>query len=531
MSLLGREDVYFDEAEWDALLETLRSLRVTDGHERGGESLQLLDWQCWVYGSLLCWKRTETGGRMMKRLFVEVGRGAGKTVGSAAILVHLARHINNWECSVLANTVQQSTICYTAIGQFIRDAYGTVDDEDRDSEWRVTERKILNTRTGAEIVRRAAKTGTLDGLKGSFLIDESSEQTTDWMKKITSALPKQRDAFSLSITTPGGGELGRESPYYVGRQIADEALKEESWGLGVGSFLFGIDDDDDIEDEDCWIKGQPSLGWTIPVDAYRQQLIENKIQGKESEFERFQLCRFTTSDAPWLVGDLWDGARQTAAGPGPDDAVVVGFDFSRTFDLTSACMAWWDGETLRTQWRHWAIRKPKGQQKRDYQRYLDGWARRDNVVVCDHSVQYDDIYDWLWELKGSCNLVRVGYDALSGMHTTLADWGDLEEKYNPQTMLPMAKVPQTVTTFGPATYLVEGFLRSGTMTHPGDPVVDYAVSNVQLEQNVNGDRRPSKVRSSGIIDPVVALCMAAHCLIEEKMTKPGAYNTDAEIAL
>ena len=62
-------------------------------------------------------------------------------------------------------------------------------------------------------------------------------------------------------------------------------------------------------------------------------------------------------------------------------------------------------------------------------------------------------------------------------------------------------------------------------------MAEYARTNVAMETNVNGDRRPSKARSGGIIDPVVAMCMAGHCLSVEGMQKPGAYQDGLDIAI
>jgi hypothetical protein len=82
------------------------------------------------------------------------------------------------------------------------------------------------------------------------------------------------------------------------------------------------------------------------------------------------------------------------------------------------------------------------------------------VEICEHAVQYDRVHDFLWGLKRRCRkLARIGYDALGGMQLNVTSWGDVDEKYNPATQLPMAKVPQTITTIGPATYLIEGMLR------------------------------------------------------------------------
>ncbi len=533
---LTLDDRYFDDEEWEAFVATTSQLHVIGGHELAGQPLVLLPWQCWVYGSILCWKWRSNGGRVYKQAFVEVGRGSGKTTGTAALFLHLAMRHQGADFVCLANTVQQARQAYTAIGQFAVDAWGDDRDEDaekaRQARFRVTDRKIVCKETNSVIRTYAAKGSTLDGLAAlGYLVDESSEQTSDWMAKIVSALPKLRDAFMISITTPGGINLGRDSPYYQRAKLAHESIKPENWEMDTFAALFGIDEVDDVNDEACWIKGQPSLNHVIPIEQYRRIRDQYRFQHRLADFERFQLCRFTTKNTEWLPEGLWEAAEKTVEMPGPDDVVVAAVDFSKSYDLSSCAYCWWKGNRLQVRWHHWAIRKPAADIKRDYQRHLESWQHLENVDICDHAVQYDRVFDFLWTLKKRCRkLARIGYDALGGMQLNITGWGDIDEKYNPETQLPMAKVPQTITTIGPATYLIEGMLRSDQIDLQDCPVAEYAKANVIMESNVNGDRRPSKVKSGGIIDPVIALCMAGHCLIVENMQRPGAYGEGMEVA-
>ena len=534
-------DRYWDEAEWEAFSNTVAELRVVGSHQTAGQPLQLMPWQCWVFGSILCWRwkaGDRAGGRVMSSAWVEIARGSGKTTGAAALFLHLARRYPDAEFVCLANTLQQAAQAYRSIGRFAVSAWG--DDQDEDAEvakgakFKVRDRYIKCLESKSYIRTRAAKSHTLDGLDClGYLVDESSEQTGSFMDKIESALGKGLDTFMLSITTPGSSKLGRESEYYRKVRVAYAALERENWDTSsVFAALFGIDEDDDIADESCWIKGQPSLGHVIPFDTYREQFRNYKLQGTLGSFERFQLCRYTTKDAAWLPDGLWEKRTTAVDWPGEDDVVAASVDFSKSYDLTSCCYMWWKAKRLQVRWHHWIIRKPESEAKRDYQRNIGLWEGLDNVTVCDHSVQYDLVQDFLWMLKKRVRtLSRVGYDALGGMQTMLNAWGNIDEKYNPETELPMAKVPQTITTIGPATYLIEGMMRSGVVDIQDCPVAEYARANVQIETNVNGDRRPSKAKSSGIIDPIVAMCMTAHCLIVEGMQKPGAYGDSTDLAI
>ena len=96
--------------------------------------------------------------------------------------------------------------------------------------------------------------------------------------------------------------------------------------------------------------------------------------------------------------------------------------------------------------------------------------------------------------------------------------------------MPMWSMPQTIMVMGPSTYLAESFLRHRNLVISPDPVVEYALANVQLEKNINGDRRPCKLKSMGIIDPVVAMVMLFGVIIREGAERPGAYSDVADIA-
>lgn len=110
---------------------------------------------------------------------------------------------------------------------------------------------------------------------------------------------------------------------------------------------------------------------------------------------------------------------------------------------------------------------------------------------------------------------------MGGMKLNVQDW---EDEYN---MIPF---PQTIVSMGPSTFLFESFIRNRNLRLQSCPVVDYALSCVQVEENVNGDRRINKGRSRGIVDPIVAAVMVMGILIQENAERPGAYGDATDIA-
>ena len=534
---LTRNDIYFDEKELERFNEFVAQLEVADGHELTGEKIVMLPWQSFLLGSVLCWKFSETDGFRFKQAYCEVARGAGKSTMMGVLLLYIAMFWEGSDNLVLANKMDQARQAYDAANKIANRAFGDwrAEDEDeaRHAEYETTIRETRCRVSKARFRPMASKTGTLDGTKAIlYVCDETAEAKEDYMQKVVSALPKLRDSLMVSVTTPGSPELGLDSPYYTRRRVAEEALKPENWDeLDVFALFYGLDEDDDFRDESTWIKAQPSLNHVIPISNYRRLLKEYTAQDALDNWERYQCCRYSLQGLQWIQLSEWRTANAKVDRPPPGTPIYCSIDFSKAFDITSLCYGWWIDGKFHVKWHHWAIRDPHVEGvKRHYQRFVENWARHDNVTICTHRVQYDLVKQKLDELRTWGEIKRIGYDALGGMKTEVQAWGDIDDRYNPETDLPMWSMPQTIMVMGPSTYLAESYIRHKNLVLDEDLVVEYALANVQLEKNINGDRRPCKLKSMGIIDPIVAFVMLCGVLIREGAERPGAYSDLGNIA-
>jgi phage terminase large subunit-like protein len=60
----------------------------------------------------------------------------------------------------------------------------------------------------------------------------------------------------------------------------------------------------------------------------------------------------------------------------------------------------------------------------------------------------------------------------------------------------------------PAVDVLERLIEEGKLRHAGHPVLAMAAANAKVELDAAGNRKLSKRKSTGRIDPLVALCMA-----------------------
>ena len=320
---LTRKDIYFDEKELERFNDFVAELEVADGHELTGEKIVMLPWQSFFLGSVLCWKFSETDGFRFKQAYCEVARGAGKSTMMGVLLLYIAMFWEGSDNLVLANKMDQARQAYDAANKIANRAFGDwrAEDEDeaRHAEYETTIRETRCRVSKARFRPMASKTGTLDGTKAIlYVCDETAEAKEDYMQKVVSALPKLRDSFMVSVTTPGSPELGLDSPYYTRRRVAEEALKPENWDeLDVFAVFYGLDEDDDFRDESTWIKAQPSLNHVIPISNYRRLLKEYTAQDALDNWERYQCCRYSLQGLQWIQLSEWRTANGKVDRPPP----------------------------------------------------------------------------------------------------------------------------------------------------------------------------------------------------------------------
>ena len=512
-------DVYLDVDTLEAFVSLSEQFVISDGHTLNGAAIQLMPWQVWVLGSLLSWKYSVDDGTVLKQSWVEVARGAGKSAMAALLAIYLARDVPGCDISILANKQEQSALILQSVTRFLRDTPG------HGIEF---EAKAKEVTIGTSSIRAlAAKVNNLDGLRSRlYIIDEGHEARDDIFAKVISALPKSRDAQMLSVSTPGGVDLGLESVYYTTRQVAEEALRDFTKLKSVGAFLWGLDEDDAIDDPDTWVKGQPGLGHVITKVDYERAFETYQAQNREGDWERYQLCRYSLRSLGWISPEVLEGAsKEIDIMDFKGQQAYIGLDLSKSFDLGSLCVQFWKNQQCTSFWYHWVPAVGARAHYRQHAQYLHLWDKRENVEIVEtETIDYDSIRDrllWLCE-HFDVEKESIGIDALGGLKPTLQSW---EQEFD----LPIIGIPQTITVIGPATFSFESLVREGNMTICKDPVLEHAVQNVVLLTGQNGDRRPTKDKSTGCIDPVIAGIQATAVAIEKGAMTPPAYKTSGDV--
>ena len=157
------------------------------------------------------------------------------------------------------------------------------------------------------------------------------------------------------------------------------------------------------------------------------------------------------------------------------------------FDIVPFC--WLPGETLQEA------------QDRDHMHY-QLWARQGHLLTFPgRTTDPKAVALKIAELHGTYNIQALAYDR----------WRieDIKRELDAIgcsiTLVPFG---QGFKDLSPAVDVLERLVEEGKLRHNNHPVLSMAATNAKVEVDASGNRKLSKRKSTGRIDPLVATCMA-----------------------
>jgi phage terminase large subunit-like protein len=227
------------------------------------------------------------------------------------------------------------------------------------------------------------------------------------------------------------------------------------------------------------------------------------LPGYQNTFKRLHLNLWTEQAERWLDVATWD----RGGAPLPDDAALAGvpcwggLDLAQTHDLTAFVLLWArpDGGYYARPW-FWLPAVGLTERVRKDRVPYDVWRDQGLVRVTEGNVtDYDVIREDLRELAERYAIREIAFDRWnsSQLVTQLQADGAV-----------MVATGQGFGSLAAPTREVERLVLEGSLQHGGTPVLRWMVSNVAIEQDAAGNRKPSKRKSRERIDGVAALVMA-----------------------
>jgi phage terminase large subunit-like protein len=264
--------------------------------------------------------------------------------------------------------------------------------------------------------------------------------------------------------------------------------------------------DDDWQDPETWRKANPGLGTIKSLEGMQAGCLEAKDDPtKLNSFLRLDLNIVTDLDVALITADAWDAC----AGEHPWSELPVrlrgetcygAFDLSITTDLTALAM-YFPVSGAVVPW-FWIPEKTAQRLERsDPRRFLFAqWAREGALTIVPGDViDQGLVRQKVLECRDVYDLRGCGYDPYNARET--ASMLELDG-------VRVTEYRQGQQTMSPITKQFLASVASTMIVHGGHPVLRWNALNVVPRVDANGNIMPSKGKSTGQIDGIVAAIMA-----------------------
>lgn len=480
-------------------------------HHKGewaGQPLKLAPWQARATRILFGWLRSD-GSRRFRLAYIEVPRKNGKTtwLGGLGLYMTVADGEPGAEVYSTATKKDQAKIVHNDAREMVKRS------PTLRRYVRILRNNINCPRMGAKFEPLGADSSTLDGLNPSCnIVDElHAHKDRSLWDVMDTAMGARRQPLTLAITT-----AGLTDPEAIGYQQHSHAASVLEGNLedeALFAFIACADSEDDWTQEATWQKANPNYGVSVRPEYLAQQAKKAAEQPSFlPSFLRLHLDVWVTAAKRWLSMEAWN--REASEPLGWHEARELelsgarcfgGLDLSTTTDLSAVALLFPLPGTKPVEYAtllrvYCPERSIEQRSKRDRVPY-DAWARLGWLRPTPGEViDYDYIRADVVQLAKRYSVAEFGFDPWNATQITT----QLAE----QDGLPMVQVRQGYQSMSAACKELEKLVVAGRLRHGGHPILRWAASNATLRHDPNDNVAPDKAKSTGRIDPLVAVIIA-----------------------
>lgn len=527
-------------AEAEAALTVFKALRVTDlaGQPTFGEiSPQwVLDFVAAIFGAY----DAETGNQLISEFFLCISKKNTKSTLAAGIM--LTALIVNWrhgeELLILAPTIEVAKNSYDPAAAMVRA------DPELSDLLHVQDhlRTITHRTTRAALKVVAADTDTVSGKKsGRILIDElwifGKRPNADAMlREATGGLVSRPEGFVIYLSTqsdaPPAGVFKDKLDY--ARDVRDGKIKDRKFLPVIYEYPKAMVEKEAYLNPDFFYVTNPNLGRSVSKEWLERELAKEMAKDAAtratflSKHMNVQIGINLRSNR-WAGADYWArrGAKLTfQAVLDRSEAVVIGIDGGGLDDLFGFALLGRDKDT------------------RDWLAWCHAWAhigvldRRKGIATALRGFEADGdltvVDDELQDLREIVDLILMVKDAglLAGVAVDPAGIGELID-----ALAEIDVTPENGLLIGAAQgyammnaiKTTERKLASGTFTHDGSALMNWAVGNLKIEPTATAIRATKQNAGDAKIDPVMALFDAVTVMSRNPVVQAASYLETSEL--
>lgn len=499
---------WFDKYEFrsekaDAVVNFIYNLKHSVG-KHNGQNFKLLDFQKWIVYSIFGFYYPNTDKRVVNYVYLELARKNGKSAFIAAICLYMliADGENGSEVEMVANSAKQAKICFTMSSNYLSsiDKKGKYFKRYRDSI------KFDKTKSILQILSSDASGN--DGYNSyCFVLDECHEQPDSRLWDVMCSSQGMREnSLGIIITTAGFNLFGFCYGY---RKVCSEILSGLKEDDSQFIAIYTLDEEDDWEDKENWIKANPSLGQTVSESYLEQQIKKAKNNPSlEVGIRTKNFNQWVSSSDIWISNDLLlESSKKINLEDYKDFTAYVGVDLAAVSDLTAvSLMIPIDGKFYF--WTKYYLPQSALFDNSNSELYKD-WKRKGYLTITDGNVtDYDYLLSDILKMNNVVYIDKIAYDAYNA-----TQWAINATAQG----LPLEPYSQALWNFNKPTKELERLIKSGKVVIDDNPITRWCFSNVVLKYDHNENVKPTKGESQQKIDGVISMIESLGIYLQSPM--------------
>lgn len=513
LMMKDRDDIYFDEECVDEAISFISNIKHFLG-KSAGTNFILEPWQEFLVACILGLKWRDTDCRVCRETFIMVSRKAGKDAFMAALALYMM--IVDGEASpeiaCLANSRDQARILFDYVTNFSKSL------DPKGSSIKSYRNYVKMPVNNGMVKVFSADASVLDGLNVSMgVIDEYHEaKDRKLYDVIKSSMGMRTQPLMVVITTAG---FNLESPCYDMYKLGIEVLNGVKDDDTFFPFIFQLDDDDDIDDENNWVKCQPNLDVTVTRDFMRGELVKMKNDSTaEVGVKTKTFNMWCTSSMVWVkpeivVANMKDIKLEDYIGY----TGVIGVDLGSVNDLTaiSLMIPLADKKVF----FNWAFLPEETYKTHPNKELYDKFIREGSLIITWGNVaDYDYVANKIREINEIIPVTDVFYDKWNSTSWAIQM---TEMGFN------LTEFSQSIGNFNAPTKEFQRLLLTSELVLQKSSNFVWQVSCVTIKEDSSGNQKPVKTSwTTQKIDNVIASLTALGGWL-----KAGGCSNDFEIMI
>nr|DAJ23560.1 MAG TPA: Large Terminase [Caudoviricetes sp.] len=501
LTFLQRDDIEFRTDKVERCINFIQSIKHYKG-EFVGQYFMLQEWQKWIIYNVFGLYYKGTNNRVTKNVYIEVSRKNGKSAFASAICLYglIADGEAGAEIEFIANTRKQARISFDMAIKFARtiDIKGKYLQLYRDS--------IQFPKTDSFLQILSSDAGTNDGWNSHiFLADEAHSYKDSRMYDVMkSSQGMRRNPLAVVITTAG---FNKFSFCYQLRQTNIEILNNLKEDDTQFSAIYCLDDDDNWQDENVWMKSNPNLNVTVLTQYLKEQIRQAiNTPSLEVSVRTKNLNQWLSTSEIWIQDCyILYSSQKLKIEDFAGYNCYCGVDLSAVSDLTAVSFL------IDTDDKYYFFNKyylPESALSDNSNAELyKRWQRMGLLTITEgNCTDYDYITADLMRINKIIAINSIAYDTWNSTQWAI----DATSKG-----LPLQPFSQALGNFNRATKEFERLLLSNKVVIDDNEITRYCFNNVSLKFDHNDNTKPIKTVRQNKIDGVIAMLQALGTMLQQ----------------